>query len=49
MWVIDNETPGLLADTRNLYGVPWIIVIGSCILDVAREPGSVSDIFSINY
>ena len=49
MWVIDDKSGSLLANTRlGIYGVA-IIVNASSILDVGGGPGSVSDIFSINY
>ena len=51
MWVIDDKSRSLLAKTRDLAytGELLIIVTASSILDVGRGPGSVSDIFCINY
>ena len=51
MWVIDDKFESLLANTGDLayMGEPLIIVTASSILDVGRLPGSVSDIFCINY
>ena len=50
MWVIDDKSGSLLANTDNLeyMGEPLIIVTASSILDVERGPGSSSDIFCIN-
>ena len=46
LWVIDYKYGTLLATTEDLanIGEPFIIVT-----DVGRGPGSVSDIFFINY
>ena len=43
MWVIDDKTPGLLANTGGLayMGDPLIIVTASFTIDVSRRPGSV--------
>ena len=50
MWIIDDKSGSLLASTGDLaYMEPLIIVTASSILDVGRGPGSVSDIFCINY
>ena len=48
---VDNKSGSLLANTGDLayMGEPLIIVTASSILDVGRGPGSVSDIFCINY
>ena len=48
---LDDKSASLLANTGNLQymGEPLIIVTASSILDVGRGPGSVSDIFCINY
>ena len=48
---VDDKSGSLLASTGNLQymGEPLIIVTASSILDVGRGPGSVSDIFCINY
>ena len=47
--MINAEVP--FANTGDLAYMrePFIIVTASSILDVAREPGSVLDIFCINY
>ena len=47
----DNKSGSLLANTVDLayMGEPLIIVAASSILDIGRGPGSVSDIFCINY
>ena len=49
MLVRDDESGSLLANMWNLayMGQPLIIVTATFILDVGREPGSVSDIFCI--
>ena len=51
MWVIDDKCRSLLANAGDLAytGEPLIIVTASSILDVGKRPGSVSDIFCINY
>ena len=51
MWVIDDKSRSLLANAGDLayMGQPLIIVTASSILDVARGPEFVSDIFCINY
>ena len=51
MWLIDDKCGSLLAITGDLeyMGEPSIIVTASSILDAGRGPGSVSDIFCINY
>ena len=51
MWVIDDKCRSLLANTGDLVymGESLIIVTASSILDVVGGPGSVSDIFCINY
>ena len=57
MWVIDDKkkiddkSSSVLSITRDLpyMGEPLIIVTASSILDVGREPESVSGIFCINY
>ena len=43
MWVIDDKTPGLLANTGGLayMGEPSITVTASFNKDVSRGPGSV--------
>ena len=43
MWVTDDKTPGLLANTGGLayMGEPLIIVTASFTIDVSRRPGSV--------
>ena len=42
MWVIDNKTPGLLANTGGLayMGEPLITVTARFNIDVSRRPGS---------
>ena len=57
MWVIDDKkkiddkSGSVLSITRDLAYMeePLIIVTASSILDVGREPESVSGIFCINY
>ena len=51
MWVKYDKCGSLLGDLGDLYymGEPLNIVTASSILDVGREPGSVSDISCINY
>ena len=51
MWVIDDTCGSILANTGDLTYMeePLIIVATNSILDVVRGPGSVSDIFCINY
>ena len=48
---VDDKSGSLLVNTGNLAYVEeqLIIVTASSILDVGRGPGSVSDIFCINY
>ena len=48
---VDDKSGNLLDNTGDLayMGEPLIIVTASSILDVGRGPGSVSDIFCINY
>ena len=48
---IDDKSKSLLANMGDLgyMGYLLIIVEASSILDVGREPGSVSGIFWINY
>ena len=48
---VDDKSRSLLVNTGNLayVGEQLIIVTASSILDVGRGPGSVSDIFCINY
>ena len=47
----DDKSGSLLANTGNFayIGEPLIIVTASSILDIGREPGSISEIFCINY
>ena len=51
MRVIDDKPGSLLANMGDLahMGEPLIIVAAGSILDVGRGPGSVLDIFCINY
>ena len=51
MWVINDKWGSLLANTGGLkyIGEPLIIVTAISALNVGRGPGSVSDIFCINY
>ena len=51
MWVMDDKSRSLLSIAGDLayMGEPLNILTASFILDVGRGPGSVSDIFCINY
>ena len=51
MWVIDDKSGSLVDNTGDLVykEEPLIVLTESSILDVARGPESVSDIFCINY
>ena len=48
---VDDKSGSILANTGDLayMGEPLIIVTESSVLYVGRGPGSVSDIFCINY
>ena len=51
MWVMDDKSWSLLSNARDLayMGEPLNILTASSILDVARGPKFVSDIFCITY